>query len=145
MAYPRQNNYLPFLYAGGTFSPLKTWEGEPPLEVCELPPVERMHIYIYAYTCVYARISARMRVYMLYTLGHSSSSRRALPRPHETEVGFSLYRYSTMKQTGERECVRTRTLRRHKRARTRERERERSIRDGKNIWGWLKSRYEGRR
>lgn len=46
MAYPRQNNYLPFLYAGGTFSPLKTWEGEPPLEVCELPPVERMHIYV---------------------------------------------------------------------------------------------------
>lgn len=39
VAYPRQNNYLPFLYAGGTFSPLKTWEGEPPLEVCELPPV----------------------------------------------------------------------------------------------------------
>lgn len=57
VAYPRQNNYLPFLYAGGTFSPLKTWEGEPPLEVCELPPVERVHIYmrIHAYTHVYLR------------------------------------------------------------------------------------------
>lgn len=34
-----QNNYLPFLPAGGTFSPLETWEGKPPLEVCQLPPV----------------------------------------------------------------------------------------------------------
>lgn len=108
VAYPRQNNYLPFLYAGGTFSPLKTWEGEPPLEVCEQPPVERerMHIYTYAHP--------RECVCTLYTLGHSSSSRRTLPRPHETEAGFSLYRYSTMKQTGESECMRIHT---HTRAR----------------------------
>lgn len=88
VVYPGQNNYLPFLHAGGTFSPLKTWEGEPPLEVCELPPTERTRTYTHM-RCF------RMRVYLLYTSGHSSSSRRALPRPHETEVGFSLYGYST--------------------------------------------------
>jgi len=49
--YPGQNNYLPFLHAGGTFSPLKTWEGEPPLEVCELPPRRaRTHARTHAHT-----------------------------------------------------------------------------------------------
>lgn len=38
-----QNNYLPFLLARGAFSPLKTWEGKPPLEVYELPPTECTH------------------------------------------------------------------------------------------------------
>lgn len=47
------------------------------------------------YICVYVR--THICVCFLYTLGHSSSSRRALPRPHETEVGFSLYGYSTTK------------------------------------------------
>lgn len=89
LAYPGQNNYLPFLHAGGTFSPFKTWEGEPPLEVCELLPTKRMHIH--------ANTRSHALVCFLYTLGHSSFSRRALPRPHETEVGFSLYGYSTTK------------------------------------------------
>lgn len=68
--------------------------------------VQSMHIHIFRYTC--AHTHARLRTYLrvirryvrvcfLYTLGHSSSSRRALPRPHETEVGFSLYGYSTTK------------------------------------------------
>lgn len=67
VAYPRQNNYLPFLYAGGTFSPLKTWEGEPPLEVCELPPVERVHIYICVYMRIRTYICANACVYAIYT------------------------------------------------------------------------------
>jgi len=53
--YPGQNNYLPFLHAGGTFSPLKTWEGEPPLEVCELPPTEHARTHVNA--------SARARIH----------------------------------------------------------------------------------
>lgn len=56
VVYPGQNNYLPFLHAGGTFSPLKTWEGEPPLEVCELPPTEHTRTYTHmlraAFVCV---------------------------------------------------------------------------------------------
>lgn len=96
LAYPGQNNYLPFLHAGGTFSPFKTWEGEPPLEVCELLSTKRMHIY--AYMCAHVRASfVSMLMCVFYTLGHASSSRRALLRPHETKVGFSLYGYSTTK------------------------------------------------
>lgn len=60
--YPGQNNYLPFLHAGGTFSPLKTWEGEPPLEVCELPPTGRVRTrtraYIHASHGLYAYVVA---------------------------------------------------------------------------------------
>lgn len=67
VAYPRQNNYLPFLYARGTFSPLKTWEGEPPFEVCELPPVERMHIYMSIHVYMHALSVRCARVYAIYT------------------------------------------------------------------------------
>lgn len=53
-------------------------------------------------TCTYTDIHAtrahifyvwfmRTRVCLLYTPEYSSSSRRTLPRPRETEVGFSLY------------------------------------------------------
>lgn len=152
VAYPGQNNYLPFLHAEGTFSPLKTWEGEPPLEVCELPPTG--HVYVHGYTC-YTRahilrvVHACACVPSIHTGVFLILSTNITASPRDRGRVLALWVQhdgNTMKQTGERRvCACTHTgwhvramgkgeREREGRGKERgrgERERERSIRDGK--------------
>lgn len=125
--YPRQNNYLPFLHAGGTFSPLKTWEGEPPLEVCELPSTGRM--YIHACTNTRTHDIHCVPVYAcapsIYTGAFLILSANITASPRDRGRVLALWVQhdgNTMKQTGESECVRVRNTGRHARTRGRVRE-----------------------
>lgn len=105
---------------GAHFHPSKRGKESPPLEVCELPPIERnVHAYIHIHTdariCTRARIHASLACECVCLL----CIHRGIPHPLDEHYRVPMRPRvlalwvqrdgNTMKRTGDGECVRART------------------------------------